>query len=62
MALVKAHEAITPEELKEIFRVPSNEMVSRHVHKLVQVTSCCPFASSMYSIFFIVLFTLSLHR
>ena len=49
------------EELKEIFEVPSHEMVSRHVHKLVQVISCCPFALSISFIFFIVLFTWSLH-
>lgn len=35
MALARTHEVITPEELKEIFGVPSHEMVRRHVHKLV---------------------------
>ena len=32
-----ASELLTPEEMKEISSVPSHEMVSRHVHKLVQV-------------------------
>ena len=35
MALARAHEAITLEELKEISGVPSYEMVSHHVHKLI---------------------------
>lgn len=33
--LVRAHEAIMLEELKKISGVPSQEMVSHHVHKLV---------------------------
>ena len=36
-ALSRANEVMTPEEMKEISGVPSHEMVSRHVHKLVQV-------------------------
>ena len=32
-----AHELFTPVEMKEISSTPSHEMVSRHVHKLVQV-------------------------
>jgi len=31
----RANELLTPEEMKEISKVPSHEMVSRHVHKLV---------------------------
>lgn len=38
MDLAKANVVVTLEELKEILGVPSHEMVSRHVHKLVQVT------------------------
>ena len=37
--LVKAHEVVTLEEMKEISGVPSHEMVNRYVHKLVQVIS-----------------------
>ena len=37
MALVRANEIVTPDELKEIFGVPSHEMVN-HVHKIVLVT------------------------
>ena len=38
-ALVKAHEVVMLEEMKEISGVPSHEMVNRYVHKLVQVIS-----------------------
>lgn len=38
------------EELKKISGVPFHEMVSRHVHKLVQVTPDCLFASSTFFI------------
>ena len=37
MAMDPANELLTPGEMKEITSVPSHEMVSRHVHKLVQV-------------------------
>ena len=37
-ALARANEIVTPDKLKEIFDVPSHEMVNRHVHKIVQVT------------------------
>ena len=37
-ALAQANEIVTSKELKEIYGVPSHEMVNRHVHKLVQVT------------------------
>ena len=36
-AMDRANELLTPEEMKEISSVPSHEMVSRHVHKLMQV-------------------------
>ena len=34
-AIDRAHELLTPGEMKEIFSIPSHEMVSRHVHKLM---------------------------
>ena len=37
MAMDRANELLTLGEMKEISSVPSHEMVSRHVHKLVQV-------------------------
>ena len=37
MAMDRANELFTPGEMKEISSVPSHEMASRHVHKLVQV-------------------------
>ena len=36
-ALAWTNEVVTLEELKEILSMPSHEMVSRHVYKLVQV-------------------------
>ena len=36
-AMDRANELLTPGEMKEISSIPSHEMVSRHVHKLVQV-------------------------
>ena len=35
VAMDYANELLTPGEMKEISSVPSHEMVSRHVHKLV---------------------------
>ena len=35
-AMDHANELLTPGEMKEISSIPSHEMVSRHVHKLVQ--------------------------
>ena len=37
VAVDHAHEFFTPGEMKEISNTPFHEMVSRHVHKLVQV-------------------------
>ena len=37
-AMARANKLLTPEEMKEISNVPSHEMVSCHVHKLVQVS------------------------
>ena len=34
-AMDRANELLTPGEMKEISSIPSHEMVSRHVHKLV---------------------------
>ena len=42
-AVDRATELFTPAEMREVTSIPSHEMVSRHVHKLVQVnrhTSC----------------------
>ena len=36
-AMAKANELLTLEEMREISNMPSHEMVSQHVHKLVQV-------------------------
>ena len=36
-AMDRTNELLTPGEMKEISSIPSHEMVSRHVHKLVQV-------------------------
>ena len=36
-AMDRANELFTPGEMREVTSIPSHEMVSRHVHKLVQV-------------------------
>ena len=36
-AMDRAHELLTSGEMKEISSVPSHEIVSRHIHKLIQV-------------------------
>lgn len=51
MALTRAHNIVTAEELKEILGVPSHKMVNCHIHKLVQVIPCC----SLFFFFFWVL-------
>ena len=38
-ALGYAHNVITNDELKGLLSIPSHELVSRHIHKLVQVCS-----------------------
>ena len=35
--LEQAHNVITNDELKGLLSIPSHELVSRHIHKLVQV-------------------------
>ena len=37
LALVRAHSAVTVEDLKVLSSVPFHEVVNRHIHKLVQV-------------------------
>ena len=39
--MARVNELLTPEEMKEISRMPSHKMVSQHVHKLVQVIFSC---------------------
>ena len=36
-AMDRANELLTPGEMKKISSIPSHEVVSHHVHKLVQV-------------------------
>ena len=43
LALTKAKDAFTVEDLKVLSGVPSNEIVGRHIHKLVQVMYLCNF-------------------
>ena len=51
-ALARANEVLTPKELKETSGVPSHEMVSCHVHKLVQVISFFFFSFFFFFFFF----------
>ena len=39
IAMGRAHNVVTLEELKGLNSIPSHELVSRHVHKLIQVHS-----------------------
>ena len=39
--MARVNELLTPDEVKEISNVPSHEIVSQHVHKLVQVIFTC---------------------
>ena len=43
LALTKAKDAFTVEELKVLSGMPSNKIVGRHIHKLVQVMYLCNF-------------------
>ena len=43
LALDRAHGIVTAENLKVFSGVPFNTVVSRHVHRLVQVRSLCNF-------------------
>ena len=53
-AVDRAHEIFTPGEMKEISSIPFHEMVSRHVHKLVQVL--LPVFVHLLPFFFIFIF------
>ena len=43
LAVERAHKVVTAEDLKAISSVSFNEVATRHVHKLVQVTCSCNF-------------------
>ena len=55
LKMERAHEVVTSEELKVFFGMPSNELVGRHIHKLVQVMCSCNFI-----LFFVLLFRIVL--
>ena len=56
VAVDRAHEFFTPGEMKEISSTPFHKMVSRHVHKLVQVL--LPVFVHLFYFLFIYLFFL----
>ena len=43
LALVKAHESFSAEEMRVFSGVPSHEIVGNHIHKIVQVLYLCNF-------------------
>ena len=43
LVVERAHKVVTAEDLKAISGVSFNEVATRHVHKLVQVTCSCNF-------------------
>ena len=47
-ALGRAHNVITNDELKGLSSIPSHKLVSRHIHKLVQVCGFVLLASLLY--------------
>ena len=51
LALARAQEAFTAEELKVFSSIPSNEVVGYHIHKLVQVVYLCNF--TLFFFFFL---------
>ena len=50
----RVNEFFTLGEMKEISSTPSHEMVSRHVHKLVQVTLPAFISLFFFSFFFLL--------
>nr|POE70109.1 hypothetical protein CFP56_23659 [Quercus suber] len=48
MALGRAHNVITDDELRGISSIPSHELVNRHIHKLVQVLGESPSLTTDY--------------
>ena len=51
LALARAQEAFTTEELRVFYGMPSNEVVGCHIHKLVQVVYLCNF--TLFFFFFL---------
>ena len=51
LAVDRAHRVVTAEDLKVFFGVPFNNVVSRHIHKLVQARCLCNFESLFTSHF-----------
>ena len=52
LALDRAHEVVTPADLKALSDLSLNDVASRHVHKLVQVWSSS-FYISLFFFFFV---------
>ena len=52
LAVERAHEVVTPADLKALSDLSLNDVASRHVHKLVQVWSSSFFISSHFFFFF----------
>lgn len=51
IAMGRAHNVITPDELKSLSVVPLYELVNPHVHKLIQVLFCPNLLSLHLSLF-----------
>ena len=54
LALTRAQDLFNVDELKVLSEVPSNEMVGRHIHKLIQVISLCNLLFTFF-LFYMVL-------
>ena len=57
LAVERAHEVVTPADLKALSDMSLNDVASRHVHKLVQVWSSSFYISSPFFFFFFFFFT-----
>ena len=55
VAMAHANKLLTPKKMREISSIPSHEMVSQHVHKLIQVFTFC-FCSFCFAIKCMVVF------
>lgn len=53
IALGRAHNVITADELKGLSAIPSHELVNHHIHKLVQVLIGLHLSSSKFYLHFL---------
>ena len=62
LALDRAHEVVTPADLRALSDMSLNDVASRHVHKLVQVWSSSFFFYFIYLFLFFIFFLLTTYN